>query len=553
MKSRRLFLRDAAGAGALWLAGGRGLAAAQATARAADSRVEVLLDERRGRIAPEIYGHFVEHLGGVVYDGIWVGEDSRVPNAGGVRKELVDHLRKVKPSVIRWPGGCYADQYDWRDGTGAAARRPRRTNFWVSAPEWPKGASLTGPQVYETNRFGTVEFARFCRLVGAQPYLAANVRSLNPQEFWQWIEYCNSPAGTTTLADQRAADGEKEPLNVRYWGVGNESWGCGGNFTAEEYAVEYRRFAAWYPRWKDEPLLVASGPNGGNIEWTRGFFSRWGGRGPLWGWALHHYSWNASGGRTTDWFKGKSDALRFDDEQYHELLREAGLMESLITSHWDAMGETDKTRRVKLVVDEWGTWHSPGTEPFPEALLGQQNTMRDALVAGITLDVFQRHPEKVAMANVAQLVNCLQSLFLAHEDRFCLTPTYHVFDMYAGHQGADAVRAVFSAPRVGYTRNGQPASLPGLDGSASVRDGRLLLTVTNPSLRDAREAEIVVRGGRIRSAESVTLTASDVRRGNTFDDPRAVEPRRQSLTASGTAFVHRFPPTSVTGLEIALG
>jgi alpha-N-arabinofuranosidase len=204
------------------------------------------------------------------------------------------------------------------------------------------------------------------------------------------------------------------------------------------------------------------------------------------------------------------------------------------------------------VVDEWGAWHAPGTEPFPEALFGQQNTMRDALVAGLTLDAFQRHPEKLAMANIAQLVNCLQSLFLAHEERFCVTPTYHVFEMYAPHQGAEAVRAVFSAPRVAYQRNGQPATLYGLNGSASLRDKSLLLTVTNPSLREAREAELVVRGARIRSAEAFTLSASDVRRANSFEEPRAVEPQRAALAAGEQALGHVFPPASVTSLRIAL-
>ena len=549
---RRRFLQTAGGAGAALVASGlRGLRA-QTSARATDSRIEVLLDERLGRIAPEQHGHFVEHLGAVVYDGIWVGEGSKVPNVRGLRKELVDRLRTVKPGVIRWPGGCFADQYDWRDGTGPVDRRPRRTNFWLGAREWPKGASKTGPQVFEPNRFGSVEFARFCSLVGAEPYFAANLRSQTPQDFWHWIEYCNAPAGSTTLADLRAADGEKEPLHVRYWGVGNESWGCGGNFSPEEYATEYRRFAAWYPAFAEDPRLVASGPNAGSLEWTRGFFGGWHGRGPLFGFALHHYAWNASGGRTSDWFQGKSDALRFDDEQYHEIVREADRMESLITSHWSAMGETDKEHRVKLVVDEWGAWHSSGTEPFPEALLGQQSTMRDALVAGLTLDTFHRNPEKVAMGNVAQLVNCLQSLFLAHEDKLCVTPTYHVFDMHSGHLGGESLRTVVSAPRVPYTRNGQPASLYGLNGSASVKDGALLLTVTNPSLREAREAEVVLRGAKVRSAAVVTLAASDVHRGNTFDDPRAVEPRREPLAAGGASFVHRFPPASVTALELAL-
>ena len=205
--------------------------------------------------SPEIYGHFVEHLGGVVYDGIWVGEGSRVPNIGGIRKALVDALRKVKPGVIRWPGGCYADQYDWRDGIGPREKRPKRTNFWIDAGEWSPGANRTGPQGYEPNQMGTVEFARFCKLAGAQPYFAANVRSLKPLDFDQWAEYCNSPADRTTLGAQRAADGEREPLDVRYWGVGNESWGCGGNFLPEEYATEFRRFTAWVPGY-GKPLCI---------------------------------------------------------------------------------------------------------------------------------------------------------------------------------------------------------------------------------------------------------------------------------------------------------
>jgi alpha-N-arabinofuranosidase len=546
MPDRRRFLGAALGAGA-------GLLAARSS-RAAEARIDVLLDEPIGTIAPELYGHFVEHLGGVVYDGIWVGESSRVPNVGGVRKELVDHLRRIQAPVVRWPGGCFADQYDWRDGTGPRARRPRRTNFWVDAREWPAGGS-DGAQRYEPNHFGTVEFVRFCRLAGAQPYLAANVRSLPPHDFWQWVEYCNAPAGTTSLAEQRAADGEREPLGVRFWGVGNESWGCGGNFTAEEYAAEFRRYTAWLPGLGQKLALIGAGPASGDLGWTRRFFEAADERGrrQLWGWALHHYSWNVSGGRSSDWFEAKGDALRFDAEQHYELLAEAERIESLIAGHWAVMGESDPAHAVKLVVDEWGAWHKPGTEPFSEALLGQQNTMRDALLAGLTLDTFQRHADKVAMGNVAQLVNCLQSLFLAHEDRFCVTPTYHVFALYAAHRGAQAVRTLVSGPRVSYTRNGQPASLHGLAGSASLAGKRLTLTVTNPSLDAAREAEIAVRGGAPRSARASVLTAPDVRAHNSFDEPRAVAPREQPATPAGSALVHRFPPASVSRLEIELG
>jgi len=551
-RHRRELLCLAAG-GAAWLAARKAIGAS--TTAAPDSRVEVLLNEPIGTIAPEIYGHFVEHLGGVVYDGIWVGEGSKIANVSGMRKELVDHLRRVKSSVVRWPGGCFADQYDWRDGIGPREQRPRRTNFWVAAPEWPANAG-NGPQRYDTNHFGTIEFARFCKLTGSQPYFAANVRTLRPHDFWQWVEYCNSPAGTTSLADERSRGGERDPLGVRYWGVGNESWGCGGNFTPEEYATEFRRYTAWVPGYRGQERLrmVGSGPNGNDLSWTRKFFERAGSSGinSMWGWALHHYSWNVSSGATTDWFRGKGDALKFEAEQYYELLNEAARVETLITGHWGVMGEYDRQHRVKIAVDEWGAWHKPGTEPFPDALLGQQNTMRDAVLAGLSLDVFNRHADKVAMANIAQLVNCLQSLFLAHEDKFCTTPTYHVFAMYAAHQGAQSVRTVFSAPLVNYTRAGKPAVLSGLNGSASVNGKQLTVTVTNSHLSEMREAEIAIRGATIASVKSVVLSAPDVHNSNTFANPRAVEPREEALKGSGSTIVHRFPPASVTKLDMVL-
>jgi alpha-N-arabinofuranosidase len=530
-----------------------GAAALAVRAQSPDARIEILPAEPIGRIAPEIYSHFVEHLGGVVYDGIWVGENSKIPNTQGIRKSLTDALARTKPGAIRWPGGCYADQYDWRDGTGARAQRPRRTNFWVDSPEWPKSARRDGPQAFEPNQMGTVEFARFCRLSGAQPYFAANLRSLPSQEFWRWVEYCNSPAGSTTLAAQRAADGESAPLNVRYWGVGNESWGCGGNFTPEDYATEYRRYTAWVPGYGQRLQYVASGPNAGELSWTRGFFNKVGpALNNTWGFALHHYSWNASAGRTTEWYAGKRDAVKFDAEQYYEILHEANLMESLITSHWAVMGEYDRRHRVKLVVDEWGAWYAPGTEPFPEALLGQQSTMRDAVLSGLTLDTFQRHADKVGMANAAQLVNCLHSLFLAHEDKFCVTPTYHVFDMYAAHQNNQSLRTIISAPQVTYSRNGTPTTLPGLAGSASIDGKKVILTVTNQSMDTPRESEILIRGAAIQSATVTTLAAQDVHAHNTFESPSAVEPKSLPATPRAGALTHRFPPASVTSLELTL-
>lgn len=530
-----------------------GFAARQA--KLADARIEVLLDEPIGRIAPEIYGHFVEHLGGVVYDGIWVGENSKVPNVGGLRKALVDALKRVNPSVIRWPGGCFADSYNWRDGVGPKKDRPRRPSFWIDAPEWPKGAP-DGPWKYDTNQFGTDDFVRFCQLTGAQPYLAANLRSLTPKDFYEWVDYCNSPADTTTLADLRAAHGSREPYKVRYWGIGNESWGCGGNFSADEYAIEYRRFAEWVPRYGLNMAYIGSGPNGGDLAWSRKFFGKLaekGGFGRMWGWALHHYSWNVSQGRTNDWVQGKGEGLNYPDVEYYELLAHADQMESLITDHWSVMGEFDRQHRVKLVVDEWGAWYKPGSELHNTHLLGQQNTMRDAVLAGLTLDTFHRHADKVAMANIAQLVNCLQALFFAHEDKFAVTPTYHAFDLYLPHQGADSLRTLVSAPRSTYTRAGKAASVRGLSSSASRKDKQVTVTVTNLDLAQTRETEIALRGAAIKEIKVTTLGGGDARAHNSFEQPRAVELKegKAVLRADGTATCS-LAPASVTRLQITL-
>ena len=544
---RREFLATALAAGAASLL--------PRSACAADARIEVLLGEPIGRIAPEIYGHFVEHLGGVVYDGVWVGEGSKIENTGGVRQALVDHLRRLPAAVIRWPGGCFADSYDWRDGVGPREKRPRRTNFWADGMK----TAPDGPAKYDPNAFGTNDFARLCRVAGMQPYFAANLRSLPARDFYQWVEYCNSPAGSTSLAELRAAGGDREPLGVRYWGVGNESWGCGGNFTPEEYATEFRRFTAWIPRYGVDLALVASGPNSGEVSWTQRFFAKVAEKGEgtlrnVWGLGLHHYSWNVSRGRTSDWNDGKGDALRFDEGEWYALLDEGDKMDGLIRRHWDAMGEVDRSHRAKLVVDEWGAWYRPGTEVAPSHLLGQQSTVRDAVLAALSLDTFHRHADKVAMANVAQLVNCLQSLFLADGDRFVATPTFHVFEMYGAHAGGQSVRTVFSAPRLSYPRVTDTGSFWGLGGSASVQARTLTLTVVNPHLSEAREAEIVVRGGRAAGARVTTIAAGDVHAHNTFDRPTAVVPMAGApLTLRDGVAVHRFPPASVTRLTIDLG
>jgi alpha-N-arabinofuranosidase len=548
---RREFINTALAGGVLALTGGR--FAAQ-EARMADARIEILLEEPIGRIAPEIYGHFVEHLGGVVYDGIWVGEDSKVPNIGGVRQAIVEAMKRIRASVIRWPGGCFADSYNWRDGIGPRKDRPRRPNFWIDSNVWPEGAT-NGPWKYDPNHFGVDEFLRFCQLSGAQPYLATNLRSLTARDFYEWVDYCNSPAGATTLAEMRGAGGRRDPWNVRYWGVGNESWGCGGSFTPEEYAVEYRRFSEWVPRYGLDLAFVGSGPNSGDLSWSRRFFSRLaekGGFGRMWGWALHHYSWNVTGGRITDWDKGKGDAVNYPDVEWYELLSEANRMEKLITDNWAIMGEFDRQHRVKLAIDEWGAWYKPGSEVHNSHLLGQQATIRDAVLAGLTLDIFHRHADKVAMANIAQLVNCLQSLFLAHEDKFMLTPTYHVFDMYAAHQGGQSLRTNVSSSPLKYTSNGNPATMRGLNGSASIQDRRVVLTVTNPDPKASRETEIAILGANVKEVNVRTLTAKDIHEHNSFENPRAIEPQSAQAAIKGRALVYSFAPASVTRLQITL-
>jgi alpha-N-arabinofuranosidase len=551
---RREFLRHGAlAAGAV--ACGAYLPYSAAGTASADSRIDVLLDEPLGLISPNIYGHFIEHLGGVIYDGVWVGENSRVPNVKGIRKRLIEELQKIQAPVMRYPGGCFADSYDWRDGIGPAEKRPRRTNFWAN--DEPKNAPST--HKYEANQFGTNEFMQFCRLAGCQPYLAANLRSLPPEEFARWVEYCNAPAGSTTLAEMRAAAGFSEPFGVRFWGVGNESWGCGGDFTAQEYAVEFRRFTTWVPRYDQKELsFVASGPNTDEWEWTRGFFEELLRKGKwqldgVYGLSLHHYAANLSRGKIADWEKSKGSALQFAPIDWYELLREGQRIETMIENHWRIMGEWDTEHRVKLIVDEWGPWYRSGSEATPGDLFEQTPTLRDAVFSAMNLDIFSRHPEKVAMANCAQLINCINSPYLAHEEKFCVTPVGHVFAMYAAHQGGQGLRTVISAPAVRYDRDGKPATFWGLQGSASLRGKEVVLTVVNPHVSEARETLIAMRGGRVSSASLTTLTSTDIQAHNTFAEPAALEPQTKKLDVNGEELAMVLPAASVNKLTLALG
>jgi alpha-N-arabinofuranosidase len=493
----------------------------------------------------------------VIYDGIYVGEGSKIPNQQGLRTALIEKMRVIKAPVVRWPGGCFADSYDWRDGIGPKNKRPRRTNFWTdNFTAAQKKQNLA--QVYESNAFGTDDFVRFCRLSGAEPYIAANVRSLPPMEFDHWVEYCNSPRGTTTLAETREAAGSPDPYNVRYWGVGNESWGCGGNFDPEDYAIEYKRYTTWVPSYGVPLRFVASGPNSDEQAWTRGFFNKLLHGQPshdmhgVWGLSVHHYATNLSRGKTQDWDLEKGDALKFDPIDWYELCKESDRIEGVIMDHWTALGEFDLDRKVKLVVDEYGPWYKPGTENGPEQLLGQQITVRDAVMTGMSLDIFNRNADKVGMAACAQLVNCLNSLFLSREDKFATTPVFNVFEMYAAHQGGTAVRAEFSAPAVRYDRDGKPASFWGLKGSASLKGKTLTLTAVNPDVSQPRETEIVLRGAKAVSAKAWVVAETDIHAHNTLEQPDQVKTHTAEVSLRPGALSFTFPPASVVKIEVQL-
>ena len=554
--SRRRFLRDSSIATSALALAPR-LALPQMASNAVDAHIQIFPAEPVGVIADEIYGHFIEHLGGVIYDGVWVGEKSKIKNTGGVRRAFIDAMREIKAPVLRWPGGCFADSYDWRDGIGPAGQRPQRSAFWSQQ---------------DSNQYGLHEFMLTCRSIGCEPYLAADTRSLPARDFYQWVEYCNAPStvdaetgGVNTLAAIRTRNGSAEPFDVRYWGVGNEVWGCGGSQTAEEYGGEYRRYTEFIPKFgsgeRRNPRLIACGANGDDARWTAGVMKSIGEHHAPFGFSTHYYT----SGDAKKFANG--DALAFDEPTYYDFLARGAFMERIITDSWAALGETDHGHRVKIVMDEWGAWYGKSTQLSPHYNLSQQSTMRDALLSGITLDIFQRHADKVAMANVAQTINCLHSLMLAQGDKFTLTPTFHVFKMYLPHRGAQSLRVEFGAPVIantlarvtpvgGNSASGSidPAShLAGLSGSASIVGKKVTLTVVNPHLHQEMTTEVGVGGAAIASARGTVLVNADIHAHNDFEHPNAVMPAEAKVGAPvGGRLVHTFPAGSVTALELML-
>ncbi len=482
----------------------------------------------KGTISPNIYGHFSEHLGRCIYGGLWVGEESPIPNENGMRKDVVSALKELHIPVLRWPGGCFADTYHWMDGVGPIDQRKTIVNT-----NWGG--------VTEDNRFGTHEFLELCRQLDCQPYISGNVGSGTVYEFSNWVEYCNMP-GRSPMADLRRANGREEPWNVKYWGIGNEAWGCGGLMRPEFYSDLCRQYATYLRNYSEDHKIykIASGANVDDYNWTETVAERAGFA--VDALSLHYYTLPHP-----ETWQHKGPALGFTREEYYSVLFQTLRMDELVAEHTRRLRKHDKKRRLGLVVDEWGTWYDvePGTNP---GFLYQQNTMRDALVAGINLNIFNNHADSVVMANIAQTVNVLQSMVLTEGPAMVLTPSYHVFKMYREHQGARQLETYAAASLL----TCGDFQVPNVHVSASeAADGTVLLTVVNLSEDKSESAEVILPGLRADARLEGTLLAGDPWAHNTFAAPETVQPKKlEGLQAGDGRFTVTLPPCSVSAIRI---
>jgi alpha-N-arabinofuranosidase len=514
------------------------LVVALPTTARAQQRLVVQADLGRDTINRHIYGHFAEHLGRDIYDGFWTKAGT---GEWHLRDDIIEALRQIRIPNLRWPGGCFADYYHWKDGIGPREDRPTMVNtVWGG--------------VTEDNSFGSHEFMELVRRLDTEPFVVGNVGSGTVQEMADWWEYMNHPGGST-LADMRAANGDPEPFDVRFWGVGNESWGCGGNMTPEEYAKEFRRFATFLrPIGETRAFRVATGPNAADFEWTEGVMREAGRQ--VDGLDFHYYTRVRSFGQGGFGQGGpppqgaprlSRSATDFGEAEWFVGMRNAYRIDELIEGHSSIMDKYDPQKRTWLIVGEWGMWHEvePGTNP---GFLYQQNTLRDAVVAGLHLNVFNNHADRVRMANIAQTINVLQAMILTRDEQMILTPTYHVFDLYKVHQ--DAVMLPVSLDAGVYEFDGQ--STPAVSASAS-RDaeGRIHITLVNMDPNQARTITTEIRGQTVAGVTGRILTADAMNAHNTFERPNVVQP--QSFTgarlAGGTLNVE-LPAKSVVLLEL---
>ena len=454
-------------------------------------------DDRLGHIAPEIYGHFSEHLGRCIYNGIYVGENSPIPNTDGIRNDIIEALRNIKAPVFRWPGGCFAEEYHWQDGIGEKSLRRKIVNT-----NWGG--------VTEDNSFGTHEFMRFCELVGCKPYINGNVGSGSVRELSEWIEYMTSDA-ESPLTEQRKKNGRAEPWKLEYLGIGNENWGCGGNMRPEYYADVYKRYQTFCHNYSGNRLYrIACGSSSADYNWTEVMMKNLDSNN-VDAIDLHYY--------TMPVWPEMESATDFDDELYYKTIAAANFSDELITRHSEIMNRYDPEKKIGLVIGEWGCWHKveEGTNP---GFLYQQNTMRDALVAGITLNIFNKHSDRVKMAALAQMVNVLQSVLLTEGGQMIKTPTYHVMHMYRHHQGADLLESTLTgAGEIGPDE----WKVPKITESVSMdKDGVITVTMNNLSVEASEKVEIQLANRGYHVTEAKIVTDSDMHAHNTFEAPDTV-------------------------------
>lgn len=491
------------------------------------NQITLNADLGRDTISRHIYGHFAEHLGRCIYGGFYVGENNtKIPHRDGVRTDLIEALKKMKVGNLRWPGGCFADTYHWKDGIGPKDKRPSMKNVWWGG-------------VTEDNSFGTHDFLNLCEAIDAEPYLAGNVGSGTVKELSDWVEYTNQDSGSP-MTELRKANGREKPWNVKIWGVGNEAWGCGGNMKPEYYANIYRQYATFMTDWGNSAKLyrVASGASDDDYNWTE-VLMRDIPHKMLEGVALHHYS-------VIDWSK-KGPATGFSEELYFKTMKTALDMEEFVTRHSTIMDKYDPKKKVALVVDEWGGWYDvePGTNP---GFLYQQNTMRDAMIAGTTLNIFHNHCDRVRMANLAQTVNVLQAVILTEGEKMLLTPTYHVLEMYNVHQ--DALLLPIDIRVNNYTFGTE--KLPAVSASAS-RDkaGKVHISLVNIDPNRSQEVSISLRGVSVKNVSGRILSSPKVQDHNTFDQPERIKPVDfKGASISGDVLKLTLPPVSVVVLAL---
>ena len=464
-----------------------------------------------GKISRFIYGHFSEHLGRCVYNGLYAGEGSAIPNVNGIRSDVTDALRKIKIPALRWPGGCFADEYHWKDGIGEKSKRKKMINtHWGG--------------VTEDNSFGTHEFMELCSQLGCEPYVNGNLGSGGVAEMSEWVEYI-SCSGGSPMAELRAENGRSEAWGLKFFGVGNENWGCGGNMTAERYADEYRRYQTYLRDYGANRLYkVACGANGGDYRWTKVMMEKCA---PMMdGLSLHYYT------VCGDW-QNKGGAVNFNEEEYYRTLKKALFIGELIENHSRIMDFYDPERRIGLLVDEWGTWHDvePGTNP---GFLYQQNTMRDALAAAVTLNIFNGHCGRISMANLAQTVNVLQAVILTEGEKMLLTPTYHVFDLFKRHQDATLLESYVETKLIGGVN-----PVPNLHVSASKGEtGSICITLANLSCSEDSLVDAHIAGPAIKKITARHICEKP-RSHNSFINPNAVRIKDNAgvkITRDGFSF-----------------